>query len=87
MLKILTFFLFDQMDLADEAINACTHVPFSLENGLKKAEIHELMWSLEVLTVVPLHYGIFQFTHPIGITKNLENSVSHFPCFSVIRVS
>ena len=84
MLDVLTFFLCDQMDLADEAVNACTHVPFSLKNGREKAEVHELMWSLEVLAVVPLHHGIFQFAHPISITEDLENSISHLPCFSVI---
>ena len=75
------------MDLADETVDACTHVPFGLENGREKAEVHELMWSLEVLAVVPLHHRIFQFTHPISITEDLKNSISNFPCFSVIGIS
>jgi len=47
------------VDLADEAIDPSTHVPFDLEHWAEEAEVHQLVGPLEVLAVVPLDHAVF----------------------------
>ena len=44
------------------------------------------MLPLEVFAIVPLDHRVFQLTHPVGITEDLKNPVSHRSLLPIIAI-
>ena len=84
--NVLTFLSGDEVDLADEAVDAGAHVGVHVEERTQEAQVHQFMLALEILAVVPLDNRVLKLTDTVRIAVDLEDAVLHSAELAVVAV-
>ena len=74
------------MNLANEAVDACTEIALYLEKWLEEAEVHQLGLPLEVFVIVPFDNRVFQLTHSICIAEYFQYPIFDISLLSIIVI-
>ena len=75
------------MNFTYKPVNTGARILLYLKKRAEKGQVHELILPLKIFAIVPLDNRIFQFTDPISITVNFEDSIDDSPLFTIIAIS